>query len=76
MSRPPRRIYCACGCGCFFYWEPRFNRPPAYLNKDHYARERNKRRKMAAKRARDRAAPAEYVAEVLAPVRERLGGLR
>lgn len=69
-----RRVQCACGCGAWFYVEKAFHRPVKYATPA--CRLRIKRRKMAAKRARERAAPPEYVAEVLAPVRERLGGLR
>ena len=46
QSGPPeRRVFCNCGCGAWWYRPRVEGRPRAYLNDDHYQRERNRRRR-------------------------------
>jgi hypothetical protein len=40
-----RRVTCRCGCGLWFYARRAKGRPPAYVNAEHYNRERNARRR-------------------------------
>ena len=70
--RPARRIECACGCGRFFYWERVPGCPPKY------ATDECRKKVWYRKRHPEQFRPAspEYVAEVLAPVRAKLEGIR
>ena len=75
-----RRVECACGCGCWFY-APRMNgRPHAYVNAEHYLRERNRRRQMRRQIARQqttgdggRSGGPRLLADVLASALAKVG---